>query len=75
MKLVLPTDYLEDIKAAAVGRDTYDELLIQLIEKARNNGVSWQRIGESLGVTRQAATQRYRDLIDDPGPVRAQSWD
>ena len=37
----------------------YDKLVVETIQKARDNGVSWERIGRALGVSRQAATERY----------------
>lgn len=58
MRLVAP-NYLEEITRCASGRDKFDELLIDTIQKARDTGYSWKRIGEALGVTRQAATERY----------------
>jgi len=36
------------------------ELTVQLL---RSRGVSWTVIGEALGVTRQAARQRFSELV------------
>lgn len=46
------------LDAAAV-RDAADELLAQRVMQARNAGMSWTKVGELLGITRQAATKRY----------------
>ncbi len=40
-------------------RDAADELLDRFVRAARDAGRSWTEIGVSLGVTRQAAQQRY----------------
>jgi hypothetical protein len=36
-----------------------DELVGHFVEEARGAGASWSQIGESLGVTKQAAQKRY----------------
>ncbi len=59
MELVEPADPLEDITKCARGRSMYDNLLIKTIQKARDLGVSWEAIGAAMGVTHQAARQRY----------------
>ena len=43
----------ETLRAAA------NELLTQRVLHARNAGMSWEKVGELLGITRQAATKRY----------------
>jgi hypothetical protein len=73
MKLIVPTNYLTEITKCANGRDQYDSLLIDAIQKARDSYISWERIGDALGVSRQAATQRYarhmkRPVRLKPGP-------
>lgn len=35
------------------------------VAKARNDGMTWKRIGTFLGTTAQAAQQRYGPVIDD----------
>ena len=52
-------DYIDEIVRVAKGQSMYDTLMIDTIQAARYGGVSWERIGEALGVTRQAAQQRY----------------
>jgi hypothetical protein len=63
VKLVSTTDICEEIVVAAKGRAMYDKLLVDSIQKARDHHVSWARIGASLGVTRQAVTERYKHLM------------
>ena len=31
-----------------------------LVQHLRENGASWQRVGDTLGITRQAAYERYK---------------
>ncbi len=47
---------LEAVKAAQVGVDV---IARQAVAMARQDGETWKAIGQSLGVTRQAAQQRY----------------
>lgn len=54
----------EDLRAVAVAADTLavDEArLTEVVETARARGRSWTRIGIALGVSRQAARQRFAD--------------
>ena len=45
--------------ATAALRDAADRKLFELVGFARDAGASWASIGEALGVTTQAAHQRY----------------
>ena len=45
--------------ATAALRDAADRKLFQLVGFAREAGASWAAIGAALGVTTQAAHQRY----------------
>ena len=45
--------------ATAALRDAADRKLFELVGFARDAGASWAAIGEALGVTTQAAHQRY----------------
>jgi ClpX C4-type zinc finger len=45
-------------QVAAAGR-LADQALAEWVHKARRQGVTWARIGESLGMTRQAAWERF----------------
>lgn len=53
----------------------YDQLVIETIQKARDANVSWTRIGEALGVSRQAATERYKPLMRSAPRVKQKVWD
>ena len=47
------------LAATAALRDSADRKLFELVGFARDAGASWASIGEALGVTTQAAHQRY----------------
>lgn len=52
-----------------------DQALHDSVEQARAQRVSWQQIGDVLGITRQAAFQRFRNPNDPRGsnPMRTKS--
>lgn len=54
--------YLRHVREAADEADTAAEHLRQAVAEARANGESWGTIGMVLGVSRQAAQQRFRDV-------------
>ncbi len=57
-------DNTEDLRAVAVAADalaTDEARLTKAVEIARAHGRSWTRIGIALGVSRQAARQRFAD--------------
>lgn len=61
-------DRLEDLAAvgaAAEARDHADATLASRVAVARNNGRSWTEIAVRLGVSRQAARQKYSSLVHD----------
>ena len=47
-----------------------DDLPI-FVDAARNSGATWEEIGDALGVTRQAAQQRYGQHDREVWPDRA----
>ena len=47
------------LAATAALRDAADRKLFELVGFARDAGASWASIGEALGVTTQAAHQRF----------------
>jgi hypothetical protein len=47
------------LAATAAIREAADQKLFQLVGFARDQGASWAQIGEALGVSTQAAHQRY----------------
>src|SRR5580704_7476423 len=47
-----------------------DELIGQFVEEARRAGCSWTEIGHRIGVSKQAARQRF----GAPGPRGPKAW-
>lgn len=47
-------------------RSRADELLDQFVDAARTCGASWSEIGCALGISKQAAQQRFAALADPP---------
>jgi hypothetical protein len=41
-------------------RKHLDEAIQHAVERQRDRGVTWQRIGDALGITRQAAQERFK---------------
>lgn len=71
--------HLALVAAAADAGRAAEAVLRRAVSAARTGGVSWARIGGALGMTRQAAQQRFGAASDDPpvpeqrvlGPVTA----
>lgn len=59
-----PTDRLRLVLGAAEIRERAERVVIAAVQHARAEGTSWQTIGDALGVTRQAAFQRYGKPTD-----------
>jgi hypothetical protein len=57
-------DPLELVRAAHEVQDRAEALMAAAVQQARDAGRTWQDIGEVLGVSRQAAFQRYGKPID-----------
>jgi hypothetical protein len=57
-------DPLELVHAAHEVQDRAEALMAAAVQQAREAGRTWQEIGEVLGVSRQAAFQRYGKPID-----------
>ena len=51
------------LRATAAVRRGVDELQAELVLTARGEGASWAAIGEALGVTTQAAHQRFSSRL------------
>jgi DNA-directed RNA polymerase specialized sigma24 family protein len=51
------------LRATAAVRRGLDELQAELVITARGEGASWASIGEALGVTTQAAHQRFSSRV------------
>ena len=50
------------IMVTSQGIHVSQDFVRQLVAVARQKGVSWGDIGTALGVTRQAAAKKYRDV-------------
>jgi hypothetical protein len=53
---------LQAIKVAAATADESHTKLREAVAAARASGLSWQLIGTTLGVSRQAAQQRFKEV-------------
>jgi hypothetical protein len=67
-----PESYLRLVAAAHVAADEADRLLHESVIGARHAGHSWDAVGRVLGVSRQAAQQRFKTAAADApqGPAR-----
>ena len=52
------------LERAALARARGERQILDAVTAARIRGVSWQRIGELLGTSAQAAQQRYAAVIE-----------
>jgi len=52
------------LQRAAVARARGERQIIEAVTSARAKGISWQRIGEILGTSAQAAQQRYAAIVE-----------
>ena len=62
-------DHLELVARAAEAHEPTRDLPHQPFASARAGGHSWAAIGAVLGLTRQAAQQRFGGAVDKPGGV------
>jgi hypothetical protein len=56
-------DYLEELARLRDVKDDVEGLILKAVKGARRRGVSWYLIGPALGVTRQAAAEKYNRLM------------
>ena len=76
MVVLTPEDravVLEQVGVAAVAYDAARRALEEAVGRAREQGFSWSEVGGVLGITRQAAFQRFGDrrrraARDTPAP-------
>ncbi|PWV55347.1 MULTISPECIES: DUF3887 domain-containing protein [Nocardiopsis] len=57
-------DWADSIASAVSMQAAADDVVRAVVQQARQNGATWQVIGDALGVSRQAAFQRYGKPID-----------
>lgn len=55
---------LEKIASLVEKRKAVDEELTAALKRARKKGISWHRIGETLGLTRQHAWSLYHKKVE-----------
>jgi len=61
-----PVDVLDWVRDADTDLRRTERLLVAAVTRARQHGHSWTAIGQRLGVTRQAAQQRFRHRREEP---------
>lgn len=59
-----PTAPARLVLGAVAIRESTERVVIAAVQQTRREGTSWQAIGDALGVTRQAAFQRYGKPTD-----------
>jgi hypothetical protein len=52
------------LQRAAVARARTERQVVEAVETARTEGISWARIGALLGTSAQAAQQRYGNITE-----------
>ncbi len=57
-------DVVSEIEHSLRIQSAADDIVRAVVQQARAHGTTWQAIGDALGVTRQAAFQRYGKPID-----------
>lgn len=72
----VPMDDATDLRAIAEATDTVraaEARVRELVELARANGRSWGAIGIALGVSRQAARERFSEKVRVRAAARARA--
>ena len=59
------------VRAAALRRALAESELGEAVAAARKAGVPWDRIGDAVGTSGEAARQKYRSLVAKGKPVSA----
>lgn len=62
--LTADEDWAGAVERALTVRSAAEDVVRAVVHEARQTGVTWQVIGDALGVSRQAAFQRYGRPID-----------
>jgi hypothetical protein len=57
-------DALFQTKALVREMEQAERMLLKFVGEARRAGATWQEVGDSLGVTQQAATKKYGPLLE-----------
>lgn len=56
-------EVLADLERLAKMGVDVERMKVQAVREARRRGVSWYKIGPALGVTRQAAMEKYKPKV------------
>lgn len=67
-------DHLALIAAGARAEDEARSILHRAVLAARSGGASWALIGGELGMSRQAAQQRFGALVEAGGTAESERW-
>ena len=67
-------DHLLLVSRAAAAEQASQELQRRAVTAARSAGVSWAALGRELGMTRQAAQQRFGGRPDPAEPGARERW-
>jgi len=59
------------LRRAALARAHSERQIADAVDRARRDGMSWKRIGAELGVSAQAAQQRYGPHLIERGGSKA----
>ena len=62
---------LEVIARLKIQRRAIERLVEHWVREARDQGVTWQAIGDALGITHQAARQRFGTIVRTSGEADA----
>ena len=60
----LDTRALQRLSKLAAMREDVDEAIVEAVREARRQRSTWAEVGAMLGVTKQAAQQRFAPLLD-----------
>ena len=52
------------LQRAVVARARSEQQLIDAVARARSAGLTWQKVGDLMGTSAQAAQQRYGPLLE-----------
>lgn len=52
------------LQRATIARARGERQVVEAVAAARSKGLSWQRIGDILGTSAQAAQQRYGPVVE-----------
>ena len=59
MRTAPDLEVLADLERLAKLRAEVEQMTTKAVRKARRKGISWYHIGPALGVSRQAAAEKY----------------